>query len=129
MGRRLSRIFLAVVLVVITTHGFAAPSTSERLGELKALIKTGRYADAEVGARALLTEVEATNGSDSIDAANVLEVLVESLWRGGKASDPASRALGQRLVIIREKTVGPDHPRPRGEPEQLREPSWRGRRQ
>jgi CHAT domain-containing protein/tetratricopeptide (TPR) repeat protein len=45
-----------------------------------------------------------------LETAKVLDLLVESLWRGGKVKEPESRQLAARVVAIKEKNLGPDHP-------------------
>jgi hypothetical protein len=63
-------------------HLTAKDSTA--LEEIKALIKDVQYAEAETQARELLAKVEAEHGAESLEAAHVLDQLVESLWRGGE---------------------------------------------
>ena len=107
---------LMVVLVlkgagsILTECVVAAESKEVRLDELKALVARRQYTEAASGARALLPGVIATNGPESVEAANVLDVLVESLWRGGKTSDPDARNMAEQAVAIKEKVLGPDHP-------------------
>jgi len=80
------------------------------LQEAARLVEQGRYAEAEDLARNLLREAEAAHGVDSTEVSDVLEDLVEALWRGGKAAQPETRALAERAVAIRERHLGPDHP-------------------
>jgi len=80
------------------------PPASPRL-----LIEAGRYAEAEALAREMLAETEGAHGTDSVEAAEVLDVLVESLWRGGKAQEPDTMTFAQRALAIREQKLGPDH--------------------
>jgi CHAT domain-containing protein/tetratricopeptide (TPR) repeat protein len=80
------------------------------LEELKALVNAGKYAEAEGGARVLLARVEVESGTDSVEAAGVRDVLVEALWRGGKAREPETRELAERAVTIKERALGTDHP-------------------
>jgi hypothetical protein len=51
--------------------------------EIAELIGKADFAAAESRAREVLAEVEANNGSDSVAAAEVLDLLVEALWRSG----------------------------------------------
>jgi len=85
-----------------------APASAP-LDRVQELIEDGRYAEAEAQARPLLAASEFAHGADSLQAAEVLELLVEALWRGGKAEDPESRALAERALAIQEKALGPDH--------------------
>jgi CHAT domain-containing protein len=102
--------------VPIERKGEDAPEqTHQALGTVTAetvrsLLKQGRYREAEAGARQLLAQVEAASGPDSTEAAEALDLLVEALWQGGKSTEPGSRALAERAVALREKTLGPSHP-------------------
>ncbi len=85
----------------------AAAKPQERL---QSLLDEGRYAEAETEARQLLAQVEASQGKGSLAAGHVLDLLVEALWRGGKAAEPGSRALAERAVALKERVFGPDDP-------------------
>ena len=100
----------ALVLFVLWTGGrpLAAEGTAP-LEAIRQLIRGGRYAEAETAARALRPEVEASAGADSLDAARVLDVLVEALYRGGKAAEDEPRRLADRAVALKESALGPDH--------------------
>jgi CHAT domain-containing protein/tetratricopeptide (TPR) repeat protein len=78
------------------------------LKSTRSLIEKGAYADAEKQARALLSQVEAASGANPSQVTDVLDVLVEALWRGGKAKAPESRQLAESAVASRENEVGPD---------------------
>lgn len=86
-----------------------AVADSTALEEIKALTENGQYAEAESQAWELLAKVEAQHGIESLEAAEVLDQLVESLWRGGKAGEPETQQLGERAVAIKEKFLGPEH--------------------
>ncbi|MFC2173698.1 tetratricopeptide repeat protein, partial [Acidobacteriota bacterium] len=78
--------------------------------QIKKLInETGQYAEAERQARALLAKTEKEHGKDSPEAASVLDILVESLWRGGKTGEEETRTLAERAVSIKEKSLGAEH--------------------
>jgi len=109
--QRRTRILVAAVLgLALAGPVVAADSGNPRLDELKALLKEARYAEAEAGGRALLAEVEAKQGAESIETAEVLDVLVDALWRGGKTRDPETRRFAERALAIRERALGPDDP-------------------
>lgn len=80
------------------------------LAVVDSLIEAGSYAVAEETARGLLAEIEVEYGSASLEAAEVLDALVECLRRGGKAAEPESRALAERAVSAKEQLLGTDHP-------------------
>jgi tetratricopeptide (TPR) repeat protein/CHAT domain-containing protein len=91
-----------------------APSSSHgagagRLEELKALNRDGKFAAAAEGARTLFAETSAARSTDSLHLATILDVLVESLWRGGKAREPEAHAMALRALEIRERRFGSDH--------------------
>ena len=87
-----------------------ATEASRTLDHARELIEKGSYAEAEDLARELLAEIEAAHGEDSVQAADVLDVVVEALWRGGKGEKPATRALAERSLRIREERGGSKHP-------------------
>ncbi|MFN0150172.1 MAG: tetratricopeptide repeat protein [bacterium] len=80
----------------------AAPSLADATTRLAAR----DFAGAETLCRVLLAEAEAATGAESRAAADVLDVLVEALWRARKVRDPEARALGERAVRIRERGAG-----------------------
>ncbi len=86
----------------------AKPDSS--LASISKLIDVGHYAEAEAASRKLLAEREARSGPDSAEAAAALDLLVESLWRGGKAKSSEAQQLGERAVRLREKLFGPASP-------------------
>jgi CHAT domain-containing protein/tetratricopeptide (TPR) repeat protein len=87
----------------------AAPAP-HTLDHTRALIRDGKYADAEREARALLREAEQASGPDSLAVADVLDVLGEAMRRGTKAGDPETRAICERSIAIRGKALGTDDP-------------------
>ena len=93
--------------------GAASPKASQEKPSsehIKQLLHDGAWPDAEAEARRLLTEAESASGSDSLEAARVLDLLVETLWRGKKARNPEARALAERAVTIKERHLGSNHP-------------------
>ena len=94
------------LLVTGLLSGSQDPKSPETL---RKLISAGRYDDAEREARTLLAEAEATHGRDSLEAAKILDYLVEALSRVGKSRIPESQEFADRLVKIKEKIFGPDH--------------------
>jgi len=71
------------------------PVTSE---SIRALIKAGKYREAEESARQLLDRVDSVSPQDPIARSQALDLLVEALWRGGKFRTPEARELAQRAV-------------------------------
>jgi CHAT domain-containing protein/Tfp pilus assembly protein PilF len=103
---------VVVCILVLAGVGPAAGAPEEGAGaaagleDVRALLKSGRYAEAEEAVRPLLAQAEAGLGADSIAAADPLDLLVEALWRGGRATDPRTRPLAERAVRIRETLHG-----------------------
>lgn len=96
--------------VMQQTPAASQTGLAEASAAIQKLIKEGRYRDAEVAARSLLAQAEDFSGSDSPERAGILDLLVESLWRGGKASTPEARQLAEQAVAIKEKKLGPTDP-------------------
>jgi len=76
--------------------------------EPRALLRAGRYADAESRARAALRDAEAKDGADGLDAARAMDLLVAALVGAGKARLPETAELARRAVAIKERVVDPD---------------------
>ena len=98
-----------VVVLALSAPASAGEPPTPELKKLHELLVAGRYADAEVAARAVLEEVEVESGADSLETASVLDMLARSMWAAGKAPDPETLAIAERVVKIREKRLGPDH--------------------
>lgn len=111
MGRGAIRRVLTATFVAAAAFGAAAGARADlRLGEVVRLNDEGRFAEAERTARLLLAEVEKESGTDSLETAQVLDVLVYALRRGGKEAMPETMAAAQRALDIRERRLGPDDP-------------------
>jgi CHAT domain-containing protein/tetratricopeptide (TPR) repeat protein len=82
----------------------------EPVDALRQLIREARFPEAEAGARRLLAETEATTGRESAETAQVLELLVEALRRGGRARSPEAKALAERALAINEARFGAADP-------------------
>src|SRR5262245_10269995 len=87
----------------LAQSGSDGAASLDRVG---ALITEGRYSDAETLARQALADAEARHGQVSREAAAVLDALVQSLGRGGKARDPDTLALARRAVQVKESVFG-----------------------
>jgi tetratricopeptide (TPR) repeat protein len=78
--------------------------------EARRLLEGGRYADAERDARSALAALAAADQGESAAAAEVLDVLVAAMWRGGNASDPEVVTFAERAIRIKEALFGPTDP-------------------
>lgn len=103
-------VLMAAILAL--TGGLAAQITGaieDRVQDadtVERLIDAGRYSEAEKLARDLLPKIEREKGSDSLETAALIHLLVEALWRGGKSSLPETRELAERALAIREARLG-----------------------
>ncbi len=110
--RAISFLLMALILALLGALDLrsAAAAGSSPLQALNALNRDGKYALATAGARELLAKESSQSKPDSLQIAAILDVLVESLWRGGKAGQPETRELAQRAVDIRERRFGGGSP-------------------
>jgi CHAT domain-containing protein/Tfp pilus assembly protein PilF len=74
------------------------------------LIASGRCAEGETAARELLIREETESGESSVEVARVLDVLVEAMVCGGKATEPETRLFAERAVAIKKAVLGLEHP-------------------
>lgn len=87
-----------------------APRAHRTLEDARGLLDEGRYEEAENLARAILAEVERSESGESPEVADVLDLLVEALFRAGKSRQSETLAFAERSLAIRENALGPDHP-------------------
>src|SRR5262245_36629806 len=79
--------------------------------EFDRLMTDGRYDEAEVEARRVLSHAEAANGPESLETALALDMLTELYFHGSRVRDPAADEFGLRAIAIKEKLLGPENPR------------------
>jgi tetratricopeptide (TPR) repeat protein len=102
---------LAVLgIFVLAGVALAEPLEDDEVQRLRDLLGEGAYAEAQTEARERLGALEAASRGDSAGAGDVLDVLVESLWRSGKAGEPETRALAERALELKVSGRGPDDP-------------------
>src|SRR5437867_7401181 len=97
-------------IIALVSVALASPAMSEPSEAVRQLLQKGRYAEAATAANALLSQVEAASGKDSLEAARVLDIVVESALGMGKTKDTETRRLAERALSIKETVLGPDHP-------------------
>src|ERR1700746_1567339 len=85
-------------------------SHTEEIQKIRQLLDQGSNPEAEAAARSLLLMVEAESGPKSIEAARVIDLLLESLWVWPKRNDQEVLDFAERAVTITEKVLGPEHP-------------------
>ncbi|MGE5178653.1 MAG: CHAT domain-containing protein [Bacteroidota bacterium] len=83
-----------------------ASGASVTTDAIQALIRAGRYAEAERQARALLGECEQIYGAESMQTADVLDLLAEAMRNAGSTNAPDAEAICERAVRIKEKLAG-----------------------
>lgn len=105
--RVLFGILLASSALMMAAGPDVAPSPVE---EIKQMISDGEFAPAEEAARELVRNLEETPGIDPVDLATALDLLAESLWRGGKSRDPEALEAAERAIVLKEEALGPDAP-------------------
>jgi hypothetical protein len=99
---------LAVVGAPPRGSGRAADSLA--LAPARAAYTAARFAAAESLARVALARAEKLHGRDSRQAADVIDVLAQSLNQEGGASAAPAQDLARRGLAIRERVLGPKHP-------------------
>ena len=119
----ISRWSLALALAVLWNASVEGGASAESLGEntpsdsarfehslsaVRDLIRNGHYAAADSLARSLLPQVERERGAESLEAARLLDELVEALRRSGKATHDETWVFARRALAIKEKLRGPD---------------------
>ncbi len=118
MNRYVSARVVALALALAVGGGFSlaasdrilspAPAGTFTLEAVRDLIRSGKYAEAEKAARALLAAAEKTGGCESLEAAEAMDLLVDALTRGGKAGSVETLALAEEAVATKEKALGLD---------------------
>jgi CHAT domain-containing protein/Tfp pilus assembly protein PilF len=98
-----------IILFVALATGPVHPQASDPLAPVRQALLEARYGDAEAAARAVLADAERTPGPESLQAAEVIDVLVEALWRGGKVRASETRALAERAIGIKQAALGDGH--------------------
>jgi len=79
-------------------------------GSIRTLIQDGRYAEAESAARQRLAALESAGESESLEAAEAIDLIVAAAARGTRPRDPETIRLARRATSIKEKVLGPAHP-------------------
>jgi CHAT domain-containing protein/tetratricopeptide (TPR) repeat protein len=98
-----ARTGVALNAVTEQTPTTGQPGVAEASQVIRQRIKDGQYRDAEIAARSLLARVQASNAQESIEMAEVLDLLVESLWQGGRFSNDEGRRLAEQAVAVKER--------------------------
>lgn len=95
-----------MVALLFVCEAAAQAGATPAPDEVRQLIKAGRYADAEAAARRHLAATEAATGCESLETAQAMDLLVDALWRGGKAKSGRAAELAEEALAVKEKAVG-----------------------
>jgi len=113
LSRKSPNIFAVVISLLLFTTTFSLgiqDPEPQRLEKVKTLLKDENYAEAETLARRILNKIEIEHGTNSLLAAQILEVLIEAIIGNRKQLDDESKAYIERVVSIKEKLIGAEHP-------------------
>ncbi len=105
--RSRSLLILLALLLLPAFPGSAAVADEQDLAPIRSLIDRNRLAEAETVARVSLSETEATHGGDSLQAARVMDLLVEILQRRGRWTDAELLAFAREALEIKERLLPP----------------------
>jgi len=73
-------------------------------------IRRASFDEAEHASKRLLAEAEAAHGPDSLETGQVLNLLVETLWRSRRAGEPETLQLAERAMRIHDARLDPMDP-------------------
>lgn len=105
---RLGLLSMAALLVGGAGGGAwqGTPSGASSHHEVEHLIRAGRYVEAESAARRILSEIERRTSPDPLQIAELLDLLVEALWREGRSTLRETQDLADRALWIRATELG-----------------------
>jgi len=75
-------------------------------GDIQARLRAGKFSEAEKLARQRLALVEAASGKESVETADVLDLLSESMRQAGKGGQAEVGEICKRAVAMKEKARG-----------------------
>ncbi len=110
---RSSRCIVLVVLAVFALCGGVSVRAKDQISgneTIVAKLHAGKFAEAEVLARKRLAAVERGSGPESVETADVLDLLSEAMRQGGKSGRPEVGEFCERAVRIKEKVLGKEDP-------------------
>ena len=99
---------LVVMLTVLLSVAVSSAQSSGEAEAIRKLIRDGRYPDAEAASRSLLARLQAAGGPESLEKAEALDLLVESIWQAGRYSNLDGRRLAEQAVAMKEKLNAPE---------------------
>ena len=97
-----------VALTLVPSSGQAPPNTVR--SDLRVLLASGGYEQAERAARRDVEKLRASHGDDAPEVTTVSDVLVRALILNGRASADQTLALARRTLATKEAHLGAEHP-------------------
>jgi CHAT domain-containing protein/tetratricopeptide (TPR) repeat protein len=104
---RCPAIVLAIWVLASAASACAAVPTSD---EIKGLIRSGQYVQAEKLARALVADEQRLHGPESLERARAIDLLVTSVRLTGKGGTSEADSLCKLAIGLKEKALGSDDP-------------------
>jgi CHAT domain-containing protein/Tfp pilus assembly protein PilF len=98
------------IAAILIAAGLAIASPAGEISELRQLLGRGQYADAETQAREQLAALSRSGEAETQRAAELLDVLVVAMWRGGKSSQDEAVSFAERAIAIKQRILGPEAP-------------------
>ncbi len=99
---------LASAMAVLATT-LALPAEAPEPQQIRALIEDHELAEAARAARALLEDIRARSADGTVEEADALDLLVETLLRSGRQGEPETPDLADRALRVRERWAGERH--------------------
>jgi CHAT domain-containing protein/tetratricopeptide (TPR) repeat protein len=109
MTRHAPKWLTLLLLVLVAPVGVATLGAGSRVvtnGDIQARLRAGKFAEAEKLSRERLATVETETGAESMETADVLDLLSESMRQAGKGGQPEVGEICKRAVRIKENAVG-----------------------
>ena len=101
-----SRLTIILAIVLAFSPLVAEEPVSTPLERAQELLAEGSYEEAAAAAHEQLSALEASGEGESVTAADLLDVLLESRWRTGLVDDE-TRGYGERALEIKRRVLGP----------------------
>jgi CHAT domain-containing protein/tetratricopeptide (TPR) repeat protein len=101
----------ASLLATVRAGGWSSPlAQRDAVGDVETLVAKGLYAPAETAARTELERVRGGAGDDSIEAAVASDAVVRVLMLNGKGSLPATIALAEHALAVKQSRLRASDP-------------------
>lgn len=108
MGARLATLTFAALTAILSIGNVAGQERTAQL-DVPALIRAGRFEQAESAARAHVDAVRAATHDDAVQVAAANDTLLEALILNGHAASSEVLQLATRTLHAKESRLGTDH--------------------